>query len=575
MPRWWRKWWKRRKDTAISVPTGEVRLGVRQNHIVTVPTGSLRIAGMTVDRRIVVPTALRRSNAWSYPGIPYPTESTSELVTLGYAAWPYDPCTIDTPTTPSPWTSDQAGFIYVKDDGTDTGRTYGNPIAPRKTIPTLSAGDVVVIDGDYTTSEDSLLLPGTSSNPVFITGASGTSARFRARFQLNASSNYYIVDGVDGWFPGSGSVGKTNMQGTYGCYRNCTLQSDETTVGYGSHNIGSGHHHMIYNCTISGAGYLNTPTDVDTHGTKITPGVTDVWIIDSTYYNNSGDGVQIGDNVGTSRCERIFIGGCTAYGNRQVGFWSKTAQDVVFSNNVSYNHGGGVGGGGGGIGGQYDSDQIWVLFNTTYSNSVNVSFQGRSAATSVTRYAVVGNLMYDNTAAVASANDPNEEASLQNRGMLKPAIVDNTIVDVNAGIHSAVNTEHFVHGNIIDQPKETNGRSLYAPSENGSGSSNYNVFINPEEIGWQDNSRDTLTQHNTDTGEDANSIDDTFANVAFVNSAGRNYHLDTGSVARNASIEHGIYAEFEARYGLSIKVDRDGNARPTSGSWDAGCYQDS
>ena len=56
-----------------------------------------------------------------------------------------------TPTRPSTWTSDSAGYYYINaQTGTDTARTYGNPTAPRRTIPSpVPAGSYIEVEDDF------------------------------------------------------------------------------------------------------------------------------------------------------------------------------------------------------------------------------------------------------------------------------------------------------------------------------------------------------------------------------------------------------------------------------------------
>ncbi len=267
-----------------------------------------------------------------------------------------------------------------------------------------------------------------------------------------------------------------------------------------------------------------------------------------------------------------FIGGCTAFENRQSGVWCKASDNTIVSGCVFYDHTDEPGSSFG-LGGQYGFQNFWALFNTLHSNAAGNFGAGGTSVGTPDEVNIVGNLMYNQLTTLANPNDANEEACIKDRGSRNVSIVDNTIIDNQSGYHSPVSTQHDLHGNIIGDPKDSNGRSIYVTADSG-GSSDYNVFEQTEEIGWNDNSRDSLSQHNTDTGEDANSVADTTANIDFVNSGARNYHTNVGSVVRDVSIEHGVYAAFETLYGLDIRVDRTGKARPTSDPWDAGCYQD-
>ena len=89
---------------------------------------------------LIVWSALPGSSeaAYSYPiGIP--------------KAW-IDP-EVERPPRPTPWSSEVAGYYCVDNiNGTDTGRPYGSPGAPRKTIPSsLGPGTYCEVSGVYNT----------------------------------------------------------------------------------------------------------------------------------------------------------------------------------------------------------------------------------------------------------------------------------------------------------------------------------------------------------------------------------------------------------------------------------------
>jgi hypothetical protein len=84
------------------------------------------------------------------------------------------------PARPSPWTSDTSGYYYVDASvGTDTGRTYGNPTAPRKTIPRpVPAGGYVEVHGTYdvvSAGQCWIQGAGTSAKPVWVVGLDAAS----------------------------------------------------------------------------------------------------------------------------------------------------------------------------------------------------------------------------------------------------------------------------------------------------------------------------------------------------------------------------------------------------------------
>jgi len=134
------------------------------------------------------------SVVWSYSGVPYPTETTSQLEALGYTAWPYDPCLLQPTDLPSPWTTNTAGFHFVENGGVDGGN--GNPTSPAGSLPTSpSAGDVIVIsDTGGNLSAENVSYTGTSVSPIFIVAAVGDTPTYTGIFDVGyCSSRMWII----------------------------------------------------------------------------------------------------------------------------------------------------------------------------------------------------------------------------------------------------------------------------------------------------------------------------------------------------------------------------------------------
>src|SRR5688572_7437537 len=86
-----------------------------------------------------------------------------------------------TPARPSPWTEEVPGYYYINDiTGSDSGRTYGHPGAPRSTIPSiLPPGSYVEVAQTYAnTKGGTCFIKGigttnkwaaNSDGPVFVT----------------------------------------------------------------------------------------------------------------------------------------------------------------------------------------------------------------------------------------------------------------------------------------------------------------------------------------------------------------------------------------------------------------------
>lgn len=279
------------------------------------------------------------------------------------------------PTLPSPWTTARSGFYYVDESATgatDVSNPFGTPAKPRLTVPTLlPAGAVVLVRGKNTASYSSpntILAQGTAPAPVFLIGipaADGTPCRFtRDGLELTGSyftalsASFYSVNMID---PRAGGQVSRAL-----ALRNCDVHGDVNGGGVG---IGIWHGGSVNNCVISGCdihdtGDVNVTTDVDNHGVAIGGG-DHHWVLNTTFERCSGDGVQVngGQGANWASLHHVFVGGCTASKNRQSGFWSKQAADVIFARNTVSGMRPNSGGPGLGLGGQYGPLRLWLIGN--------------------------------------------------------------------------------------------------------------------------------------------------------------------------------------------------------------------
>lgn len=138
--------------------------------------------------------------------------------------------------------------------------------------------------------------------------------------------------------------------------------------------------------------------DTDDHACTINDYCDHVWILDCNLYHVDGDGMQIRadptSNPGDSDVNNIYIAGCTAYENKQMGYWVKDANHVVFSQNTArdliYNS---TSGGGTGFGWQYDPKGVLFIFNT--AQNCRYGFAGASSGGYRKDVFFIGNLCYD------------------------------------------------------------------------------------------------------------------------------------------------------------------------------------
>ena len=498
------------------------------------------------------------SSDFLYPGIPQPTYTNATLEARGYVAWPYNPITLATPTLPSPWTTNTANFFYVQAGGTNSSNGY--PANPRGTFPStgsVSAGDVIVVsDAGGNFGAMTVIYNGSTSEPVFIVAASGDSPTFTSASTVGGS--HVLLDGLR--FSGNGDPiwGVSGGEGgtTYIACRNCYFRDTNTTIG---RCVGwASHHTLFYNCEIT----ANEPTWPDTyedhHGMK---GVgDDQWVIDCTFHDLQGDGIQVGDqNNQPGDINRIFIGGCTAYNCYQTGFWAKDSTDCIISSCTAHdNHSSGGGSTPAGIGGQYDVIHLWIINNLVYNCGGGIKIQSTSSGNGSTPY-IVGNVCRDGTGAGFDPTNTHSNAGINNRMSLGGYIVLNTVHNYPGGIY--VPFHNYIVGNFIDDP--TNASAQHIRSSATLDECDYNFYRGS-----------SAKLFGTSAG--ANSI--TSTTPGFVNEAGDNFTPDTGSLLRNvipsaSGTVDAVFDAFESRFGFSIREDLLGSARPQETNFSIGAIE--
>jgi hypothetical protein len=168
--------------------------------------------------------------------------------------------------------------------------------------------------------------------------------------------------------------------------------------------------------------------------------------------------------------------------------------------------------------------EIWVIANRFHDGLSGIQPQNSHS----TGIYILGNLFYNLTGRAIG-----DDAGL---------VFNNTIYNTPIGIASASEFRN----NIIVNATNT------AISKNVSGCS-YNVVSGGT---VQASCSNTLT-----------------TNPAFVNASGLDFHLQSGSPARNSGTTATPYQTFQSRYGRSISLDPDRVVRPTDGTWDRGAYE--
>jgi hypothetical protein len=520
-------------------------------------------------------TARAGATDWSPPiGIPSPSFGIFEAA----------------PASPNPWTASTPGFYYVdatNSGSTDTSNPYGTPGKPRRTIPwVLPAGAVVELHGTYETSHSSpatIVAQGTIDRPVFIRGVSAAS-RPLVRRGWEVKGTYLIIENLEfGPTANNSNTGSLviRLPASHVVLRHSDVHGTPSggglgivnwEVGYGEIYTGSGviEHVVIFDNTIHDNGNVQARNDQDVHGINVTDHVNYLWVVDNQLYRNSGDGIQIvapapGQKATT---HHIYVGRNVSHHNKQSGFWVKQATDVIFSQNVSYGHRPGNSSMGQCMGGQYAPDWVWFIYNHLSDCEYGVALMSDNGEPS--RTFVIGNVIHNihRTTLKNEANDAWGSSAIMMAGGNERHVVNNTIYDVDSGVNIATSVGSLeVADNIIanvTQPKASHvllGFSVLAA----------NTTVHHDLL-FGDPRLDTGGgQVHLNEGQLAvmRSIGD---DPQFIDAAGGNLHIAPTSPAANRGELNGAYAVFQQRYGISIAVDADGNARPQMATADIGAY---
>ena len=492
------------------------------------------------------------------------------------------------PATPIPWNSDTSGFYYVCQScpgTTNSGRTYGNPTAPRASIPsTLPAGSIVELHGTYTAVMDPFQINGTVGNPVFIRGVDSNNIPL-IKAPWYPKGSYYIIENVH--FTDSGdnaTAGKIYMvsPSDHVVLRNSEVDGNANAGGLGvlSWDTNAISYAVINNNKIHNNGDVNASYDQDIHGVAVGARAQYVWITNNELYANSGDGIQInaGSLSNMATTHHIYVGKNTSHGNKQAGMWTKQAVNVIFSQNTIYNHRASNSSPNGPCTGfQYGPENVWFLYNNISDCDTGIGMFSTSGLGNGVNTYVVGNVIHNihPTSAWDAANTYSN-AAITTWGGVNRYIINNTIYDYSGGIYvtnpdSPIKFENNIMANRTDQ----NGRDIFLSASvavnSGTTLFNNNIYTSSQRIQWGSNTIYTLPSfQSTFPTKGTGSIN---TNPNFVSPTNNNFRLMSNSPAKDAGLLSSVYNTFQNLYGMSIAVDSDRNPRPLGNNWDIGAYE--
>lgn len=476
------------------------------------------------------------------------------------------------PALPSPWNNDVAGFYYIKSGGSNSGN--GFPGNPRNAIPNsgIPAGSVVVIEGEYNTAHSSLTLNGNASAPIFIVSSSTAQAIIKKKWEM--TGRYFIMDGVNAEWDNSSGNGKLVVTGSHVAIKNGVFRGD-TNKGIGSVGISNGDNILFYKNTVRIAGDWKATEDQDTHAMSISTNISYLWVLENSFSRSSGDGIQINAANSTNQpnTHHIYIGRNVAFENKQNGFWTKQATDVIFSENEAYNHIPSGSSPGVGLGQQYGPENVWYLYNKIHDNYGGITIASRSGGTGENVY-IIGNQIYDNNR--NTAFDPLNSwsnAAITSSGGINVFIVNNTLENNSAGIHTPTGSAKFViQNNIIGAPVATGANSIFVYESSTADLSEVdnNLFNGNAVIRWGRSTQDSLSSFQATFGLCQNCE---IADPMYVDSGNDDYDLLASSPAIDSGLASPVYQIFQDAYGIDIRRDAKGLARPQGSAWDSGAFE--
>jgi Right handed beta helix region len=426
----------------------------------------------------------------------------------------------------------------------------GHPLPER-----IPAGAVIEIQGTYSrdqTGGNAVVCAGTAQQPAFIRGAQG--AVLTGPWQIGGS--YCILEKLKL----SGLGGTILAPADHIALRDVEVVGTPDGGGFWVQTWSAANTTdiVILRAQIHDNGNWLTNFDQDAHGIGVyrsadaTGTIARVWILDSELFHNSGDGVQINGNQngGVEKLHHVFVGRNVAHHNKQTGFWTKQASDVIMSENTVYAHHPSDSSPGAGLGGQYGPERVWFLYNRVYDSDVGIRMASDWGDDDKRTHYYVGNTIFR----IHSTTGFNpktgwSEACFSLIGGTNRYVVGNTCHDADSGIRTP-NGSLTVAQNIFSGILSA-GADVY---QEGSGTMG-------------------LRRNLTDTGATYEGTPACTGCITgaprFVNPAAGDFTPAAGSAAIDAGgPEESVYATFQTLYGLDIR-----NGRPAGGAWDIGSVE--
>jgi hypothetical protein len=563
--------------------------------VVSEGPGPGRARGMVLVVAVVVGSTLSACGSSCSPAQNPVTAAAKPAVprasTAGPSSWhppagvPPPPFGIleEAPPPPEPWNESKPGFYYV--DATsrsarDLLNPYGTPATPRETVPKLlPAGAVVEIHGSYPINHEGrngLRAEGTKERPIFIRGRDAKNRpRLVRPFEIRGS--YFVLENLE--------FGPRNAEETG--FVSILAPADHGVVRHNDfHGLPSGggvsvggqdgalvEDAVVFDNDVHDTGDARAATDLDRGGIAVGGGSRRIWILDNRCSNNGRDGITLVQGSGNKHpldgIRFVYVGRNRIWGNRQGGFWTKEASDVVVSENTCFGHRPNSGGVGHGLGGQYGGERIWFLFNHVYDNERGIQFPDIGSAY------LVGNVIHAIHHSItgydpANLYDSQTGQAIYFRNSGSVVAVNNTIYDVDAGIVGVATARVQLVNNLIASPTADGARHIHCEGAKAEGSEvRSNLLAGKVRVSWGDATwLDLRGLSSRVPGGDNIS-----AEASFQAASEGDFRLTASSRAIDRGVVSAVYARFFELYGIDIARDAAGRPRPQGSAWDIGAYE--
>jgi hypothetical protein len=482
--------------------------------------------------------------------------------------------------------SAQGGFYthYVdttNPNATDSSNSYGTLDKPRKTVPwNLPFGSVVEVHGgpyNYGTPTGRYKWTwfsgtGTQNQPVFIRGSGSPSPRFDT-MEIRTGGSYVIMEAMD--FNDTLTMVHKEKVSDHIVWRNVEVRDGSPRFA-DAVSAAAGTHVVIYGCYIHNNGDPDWPEENDYHATAAGAYARHVWILDNHMHGNAGDSVQIESRaIPLDEVARyIYIGRNVMHEEGENAVDLKQCADVIVSGNEMFGFDptmfayGGSDGTAMVVNNDYPHENIWVIDNDIYKSI--------KAVRALDSTYVIGNRIRDiyvDSEGLGGYGVGTYCTSLY--------VIGNTMYNVDAGvIHtgSGSGEDLAICNNIISLSRDGLYHVHLSSGMSAVATVTHNVFDSGTGlalINWNgQQSQWDLATFQATTGKGEYCLE---GDPLFVDSSADDFRLQATSPAIDAGtgsgVVAGVFARFEELYGIDIRQDIAGRARPQGSGWDIGAFE--